>query len=826
MTIRSRMRRRSALWGAAFVLATTAPSFACGPLPVAPDVVEPIERLFGATNVNAVLGDGGLTAGFSRCGELTVLKWPGPSYYDQLDYLSSNAEDARLDRLLGALPSAGAFAGISYRTRGRGWSHTWLRDPGWTHAQRYTADDAGVIEDVATNDALGLVVTARAFVVPGRDVLVQDYLVERRPGSPVRGARLVHYANLAPTLARLPLFPVSDWALDFQNDYAVLWDADARALLQYVPESAAAYPHDFAALAPLLAEPMPRRRLRRAVRRFVRTLTEPGVYVAFAPRTRRFRYQAGFDDAPSCAHQSALAEETLALQDLPDAFREVARSLFVCDVNVTNPDGPLGACRDANGWVYDAESAFDDAADGRLSGSPIAACQANAAVSERLRFRHGRARSTLYLAIAGTRDAANALLAEARRGDPDAQRAEAEQWWRSFLAPMTLPDTDDPRILAFAKRAIASLRTAADRASGAIVASVTTQSPYGEDWPRDGAFVDHALDRAGYHDLVEAHDRFYARVQRKEPGPWSLLYSFGPCDPGAPTYPECVPAGTFEMNYYADPEAAVPGGFYSFEVDEAGLGLWTLWDHVAFIDDPERRAAYLADVCPAIARGAASLAECRDPLTGLQCFANEDDNLPLTQTLQGATTVYLALRSAVAAADACGFAPADAAAWAARADELRTAALATFVVPDPPAHLAGPRAPWALWPSELIPPDDPLAATHAAWLAERVASLYDRTKLRTGYDVESVLVRAVQARAAGDALALAGLQEEVRFFVDQLTTPDTLHMAEFAVRVQADLDGDGTAPDYLQANAVPHVWEQSYLYLAALEAFGERPPVP
>jgi len=50
--------------------------------------------------------------------------------------------------------------------------------------------------------------------------------------------------------------------------------------------------------------------------------------------------------------------------------------------------------------------------------------------------------------------------------------------------------------------------------------------------------------------------------------------------------------------------------------------------------DPAARAAYLADVCPAIERGAVSLAACKDPSNHLQCPANEDDNQPLTQGLQ------------------------------------------------------------------------------------------------------------------------------------------------------------------------------------------------
>ena len=145
---------------------------------------------------------------------------------------------------------------------------------------------------------------------------------------------------------------------------------------------------------------------------------------------------------------------------------------------------------------------------------------------------------------------------------------------------------------------------------------------------------------------MSRHNRFYARVQRKTPEPWSLLYDFGACDPSHPTYPACVPAGTFETNYYADPDAAVPANPISFEIDEAGLGVWTMWDHAQYLGDAAARSAYLADVCSSIVLGVTNLAACRDPQNGLQCLANEDDNIPLTQGLQGAETVLLALRPA------------------------------------------------------------------------------------------------------------------------------------------------------------------------------------
>src|SRR5262249_47816018 len=127
---------------------------------------------------------------------------------------------------------------------------------------------------------------------------------------------------------------------------------------------------------------------------------------------------------------------------------------------------------------------------------------------------------------ADPRDPAYPLRRSPRGESPAAQREATEQWWADFLAPAHLPDTDDPLITAFARRSLIVARTATDDASGAIVASVDTQNPYGADWLRDGSFINYALDLAGYTDLVSRHNHFYARVQRKEPAPWSILYHF------------------------------------------------------------------------------------------------------------------------------------------------------------------------------------------------------------------------------------------------------------------------------------------------------------
>src|SRR5581483_2679448 len=344
-------------------------------------------------------------------------------------------------------------------------------------------------------------------------------------------------------------------------------------------------------------------------------------------------------------------------------------------------------------WTYTAESAYADATDGKLSRSPLAACQANAALARHLPFRHGTATATFYVAAGATRDEAYGLLRQARdkATSPEAQRAATDAWWAAWLAPAHLPNTPDAEIQAFAKRSLIVMRTATDSATGAIVASVDAQPPYGADWPRDGSFINYALDLAGYPDLVSRHNRFYTRVQRKAPAGWSILYSFPACDPAHPVYPNCVPAGTYETNYYADPVAAVPANPISFEIDEAGLGVWTMWDHYQHIADPVAAAAYLADVCPSIRLGADNLAACRDAATGLQCQANEDDNIPLTQGLQGAETVLLALENAVAAAPACGFDAPTVAGWTTRIAELRPAIQQSFLVAAPAPHYEGGR---------------------------------------------------------------------------------------------------------------------------------------
>src|SRR5262249_31832611 len=163
-----------------------------------------IEKIFGATNVNAVAGHGALTAGFSEDGDLTVLSWPSPGFDDQLGYLTSNDPDARARKHFGAPDGMGSYLGLLVGGR-----VVWLRD--LPHAQTYSRPDAPVPVTTFTGD--GYTVTVTDVVAPDADTLTRHVRVVGVP------AQLVVYENLSPSLSRIPEVPVADWALDPHNDF-------------------------------------------------------------------------------------------------------------------------------------------------------------------------------------------------------------------------------------------------------------------------------------------------------------------------------------------------------------------------------------------------------------------------------------------------------------------------------------------------------------------------------------------------------------------------------------------------------------------------------
>src|ERR1700690_1385893 len=216
----------------------------------APTTMDMTEHIFGASNTNAVAGHGALTAGISDDGDLAVLSWPGPSFADQLAYLTSNALDVRSQPHLGAVDGMGSYIGLRVTTSAGG-SLVWLRDAAFTHVQTYTQPDAPVPQTTFTNDAFGLTVVLTDVVSPDVDLLTRRVVLTRSAGSPVTGASLVLYENLSPTLSKIPMLPFADWLFDAHNDFVAVYDRDAHAVIHIHPSDRAV----IASLFDVVADP-------------------------------------------------------------------------------------------------------------------------------------------------------------------------------------------------------------------------------------------------------------------------------------------------------------------------------------------------------------------------------------------------------------------------------------------------------------------------------------------------------------------------------------------------------------------------------------------
>ena len=115
--------------------------------------------------------------------------------------------------------------------------------------------------------------------------------------------------------------------------------------------------------------------------------------------------------------------------------------------------------------------------------------------------------------------------------------------------------------------------------------------------------MNEALHRAGHPEMVRKHDVRYGQLQ--------ATASSKP--PGGTT----TPSGNWSQNYYAD---GVVGGNIPYEIDETGLGIWTLWDH--YTETRDRNYLISSDVYESIQRAAHYLTDdtpigCRDPGDGV-----------------------------------------------------------------------------------------------------------------------------------------------------------------------------------------------------------------
>ncbi|MDQ3964156.1 MAG: hypothetical protein M3277_09655 [Actinomycetota bacterium] len=178
---------------------------------------------FGPTDITATSGNQKLSVALNDDATVTVLRWPSPSFYDQIKYRTTD----RSARFMGALPNEGALIGIAWRRGSGGWDFDWLRQ--WSSSQRYAGDDGDRIKTRFVKRRIGLTVVVDDIVASNLDVLARTISVTRKRRSRVRAVRVIGFANFNPVFSKTPQSPTNDWCTEEDNDsggrYAPRFDA-------------------------------------------------------------------------------------------------------------------------------------------------------------------------------------------------------------------------------------------------------------------------------------------------------------------------------------------------------------------------------------------------------------------------------------------------------------------------------------------------------------------------------------------------------------------------------------------------------------------------
>lgn len=641
-------------------------------------------------------------------------------------------EDATLSNL--AWPGPGSYEHVNYVQTTRGYPNagapvnagsfgglllpsgegTWFQaEDGWRIVEQRYEGEASGVLRTVLSRE-GMTVTVRDVVHPSWDVVARRYEVQGAPP----GSSLVYFANMNPQTTRTPRVPsTTEAALDNGLDFGTVFDAEHGAMLHFRPVTADPNAATGAVSGELGVVPT------------VRALDAAfgdGVYVA-----------VGGDRAPS-GHQAGL--ETV---------------------------GVVGSEAEGTGLL----DPYYDARDGALSGSNAAFGKTAGAVA------WGGSSGTVYLTAASDAPGATELVERARALGFEGIRQAAEGDWANWAGRARLPALRDAPTRAVSLRALMLIRTAQDRATGAILANTTTQTPYRQDWLRDGAFFNYALMLAGYPEMVALHNDFYRRAQSAT-GHWDPIL----CSDG--THCSAV---------------------FPFEIDSQAFGVWALWIEYALSGRTDQDLARLGKTYDAIRRGTEVLYACWDPVTGLQCYASEDDSVTPSQGAQGASTVYLGLRSAASAARLVGD-PADAQRWEDRAVEIRDAARERFC-----ADTCQTGRGYMIWPGKVLTEGsrhpaldatlEEMAGRYPGWIAHTTPEVGGELQ----YPMEPLfsLATAWERTPARERL----LTDSVRWLTHDLAAPGVLHYAERMYHLGAGR--------YLYTVGFPHIWSGAEVYISA-----------
>ena len=253
--------------------------------------------------------------------------------------------------------------------------------------------------------------------------------------------------------------------------------------------------------------------------------------------------------------------------------------------------------------IRNLQGTWRDAEDGQLAGNSVAHGSVDSTVGLGVVVPPSEHRIVWYwMAVGENFEAVVSTNRLVRQRGPESYLNRVDAFWSLWLR-CHLPNLSDfpEEIIHQYKRSLLVIRTQVDNA-GAIIAandsdiSSEVRDTYSYMWPRDGALVANALNRAGYLDLPRAFFQFCQRVITHQ---GYLLHKYNP-------------DGTLASSWhpwYRDGKKDLP-----IQEDETALVLWALWEHFErFGDVYFIKPLYRGLICPM----ADFLARFRDPKTGL-----------------------------------------------------------------------------------------------------------------------------------------------------------------------------------------------------------------
>lgn len=259
------------------------------------------------------------------------------------------------------------------------------------------------------------------------------------------------------------------------------------------------------------------------------------------------------------------------------------------------------------------EGAWRDAEDGELAGNPISQGSVDSVIGMHLELAPGQEGVCHYWMTVGERySEVEELHRLVTQIGPDRLIARNIDYWRHWVSTgETAASGLPPALVALYKRSLLILRTQIDNGGAVIAANDTDIQQFNQDtysymWPRDGAEVSQALDRAGYGSLSQ---RFLNFCTQKAA---SFNYSASILDETGFLMHKYNPDGSVGSSW----QPWLEGEEMQFPIqeDETALVIWAIHNHYRIHRDIELIRPFYS---PFVERAADFLLAFRDDGTGL-----------------------------------------------------------------------------------------------------------------------------------------------------------------------------------------------------------------